>query len=688
MINSVKLERTNSASHTHTTQEVQFEYEIAYERLKKLVQEDNRPIRDIYYSVVRNISAKSTCPNLETIIYLLETDDIIYERFGRVHDNDFYQGSIDNNFMVFANLELIRELDTEIDLFCDGTFNVTPFHTHQLFVVMAELNEKPRPIVYVLMTGRTQKSYDAVFYHIREAILSFDGKLRIPKTATADFETGMRNSLKFIWPDITLVGCNFHMCQALRRKAMSLQTLSTKISNTNTKHGYILKLFMRLSLLPLDRLNAGYEQLKEYIYSKKIDLLHIREPHVLSATAEEKRLFAKRKFNSLDQTKNTLASTSPSTSTTFENSTINKELKNDIDMKLSNFFYRTGISLRLIESDAFKQFIKSLNPSYAAIMPSAKNLSGPLLDQQYNKCLTSMNEILSSHTNLTLMSDGWTNIRGDHVVNFCVKAPGEKPFFYTSINTTGIIQNAPSVAAAIIEIIEAIGSEKICSFVSDNAPVMRAAWKIIEEKYPHISANGCAAHAMNLLIKDISSTPEASKTIKEAEKIIKFIKNHHSVKAMFEEKRLAANITQTLSMPVSTRWYSCYTSMNNLQNSKYVLIMLADEAGDILKEVQPKSTSAAVLALIKSNQFWDRLAKLIKNIQFPSNVIGKLESEDAPLCLVYDYFDFLVKKSFFDPYGGRPPYACHSSAWGTNLAENFRYTGLIVRTNRLVQKVW
>ena len=44
------------------------------------------------------------------------------------------------------------------------------------------------------------------------------------------------------------------------------------------------------------------------------------------------------------------------------------------------------------------------------------------------------------------------------------------------------------------------------------------------------------------------------------------------------------------------------------------------------------------MTLIKSNPFWERLSKLVKSIEIPSNVIGKLESDEAPLSLVHDYF--------------------------------------------------
>ena len=152
---------------------------------------------------------------------------------------------------------------------------------------------------------------------------------------------------------------------------------------------------------------------------------------------------------------------------------------------------------------------------------------------------------------------------------------------------------------------------------------MKAAWRLVRLEFPLIAVYGCSAHALNLLIKDILDTPENVKTMKNSEKVIKFITNHHIVKAKYEEKRKVAKIPHTLSMPVQTRWYSQFISMDNLLASKYLLIQLVDEQNDILKEISPKATSNAVLKLIKSNDFWDELAVSTKMIEFPSNVIGK-----------------------------------------------------------------
>jgi len=195
-----------------------------------------------------------------------------------------------------------------------------------------------------------------------------------------------------------------------------------------------------------------------------------------NSTAEEKKFFAKRKF--VEVVNDDFTSFNSSDVTLPEAPEVTKE---KIDDAVANFFFRTGISFRIADSQAFKEMVEAFNPAAATSIPSSKTLSGMLLDRQFTKCSQLLDEILNESEDLTLVSDGWTNIRGDHMVN------RSKAVF-----PTGITQNAQAIADAIIEILEKLGPEKFSCLITDNAPVMRAAWEIIETKYPHISANGCS----------------------------------------------------------------------------------------------------------------------------------------------------------------------------------------------------
>lgn len=295
----------------------------------------------------------------------------------------------------------------------------------------------------------------------------------------------------------------------------------------------------------------------------------------------------------------------------------------EIDSAIAKFFFVTGTSLNIVESAPFKDFIESLNPAYAQRIPTASMLSEELLDQEYLKLKLRFHKALESSSDLVLVCNGWANVRGDDTVHFCVKTRGIKTLFYESINISRIKQNAAAVAESICNVIEEIGSEKFSGLITDDTKVMKAAWKIIERKYPRISANVCAAHAVKLLIKDISSFKDNLKTIEEAEKIINFVNNNHIVKTKFEEKRIEENILSKLSIDEPTRWYSFFTSGNNLLKSKYILMKINDAESNLFSAVKPKAKSVEFQKLISSSDFWDRLAQYIKTIEYPSNMIGK-----------------------------------------------------------------
>ena len=303
---------------------------------------------------------------------------------------------------------------------------------------------------------------------------------------------------------------------------------------------------------------------------------------------------------------------------------LTEEKINLINSKLASLILCTGIPLHIVKSHEFKEFVTSLNSTYADVMPgenspSSSSHSKTPSEQQDVKCLS----ILKSSDNLTLISDGWNNIKGDHIVNFSVKAPSQKPFFYDSINTSRKTQTPQTVANEIITVLKQIGPEKFTSVITDYDPVMKDVWKLIETKFPHISANGCVAHGMNLLIKDVLETDKNGNTLENSEKIIKFVTSHHIVKAKYEERLIAENIPHTLVTPEPARWLSRYSSLNNLMASKQLLITLVDEESEALEQIAPKQTSETVLNIIKSDNFWSNLYNLLKLVDYPANIIGK-----------------------------------------------------------------
>lgn len=98
-----------------------------------------------------------------------------------------------------------------------------------------------------------------------------------------------------------------------------------------------------------------------------------------AASIEEKKRFAKRILAPPDDSGSDVKLVAEQSSTSeCPRCNLNEDKTKEINSKVANFFFRTGISLRLIDSNAFKELITTLNPFYAKSMPCSKTLSGSI----------------------------------------------------------------------------------------------------------------------------------------------------------------------------------------------------------------------------------------------------------------------------------------------------------------------
>lgn len=113
------------------------------------------------------------------------------------------------------------------------------------------------------MSNRTTEAYRSVFSYINENLLSLNGS-----TIITDFERPLRNSLKQVVSDVTILGCWFHHCQAIRRMVASIPSLFHLILHDKDARMLYRKI-QCLALLPPDKIKPAfdqiaYESLKKY----------------------------------------------------------------------------------------------------------------------------------------------------------------------------------------------------------------------------------------------------------------------------------------------------------------------------------------------------------------------------------------------------------------------------------------
>ena len=96
--------------------------------------------------------------------------------------------------------------------FFDGTFKVAPSSYTQLMTLMV-LNPVTNlftPIVYFFATAKTEEIYYYAFSGLKSFLFKMKVQLKI-KIIIVDFELAIHNAWKAIFPDISLIGCFFHL---------------------------------------------------------------------------------------------------------------------------------------------------------------------------------------------------------------------------------------------------------------------------------------------------------------------------------------------------------------------------------------------------------------------------------------------------------------------------------------------
>ena len=122
------------------------------------------------------------------------------------------------------------------ELFIDGTFKICPKNYYQLVNIFGFNKNKNfyMPLNYILLTSKNEELYTEAFEHLIRLIQSHTNiKSFDDVKITADFELGLRKSIKKVFRGSLLNGCFFHYCKAIWKKIKALH-LFKKENRINT----------------------------------------------------------------------------------------------------------------------------------------------------------------------------------------------------------------------------------------------------------------------------------------------------------------------------------------------------------------------------------------------------------------------------------------------------------------------
>ena len=134
-----------------------------------------------------------------------------------------------------------------------------PFYQCLIVMVFDAAHKIYVPVVWILMSGKTEECYWQAFNWLTSAVEDIDASY-----IGVDFERAFFNQLDAHFPDAKLMGCLFHFKQAARRKMVNLGIPDSVIKFAMARGTYNL-----LTVIPIDQLEKGVV----YVRTKIIDFL-------------------------------------------------------------------------------------------------------------------------------------------------------------------------------------------------------------------------------------------------------------------------------------------------------------------------------------------------------------------------------------------------------------------------------
>jgi len=110
--------------------------------------------------------------------------------------------------------------------------------------------------IYCLVINKTAMTYQAILQQLRVLV-----PLASPRTVLFDFEKAAMNAFGTAYPNATITGCDFHLCQSVIRK-VNEDGLKTEYENDDAVRGFV-RCLPALAFVPLPDVQEAFELLAD-----------------------------------------------------------------------------------------------------------------------------------------------------------------------------------------------------------------------------------------------------------------------------------------------------------------------------------------------------------------------------------------------------------------------------------------
>ena len=298
-------------------------------------------------------------------------------------------------------------------------------------------------------------------------------------------------------------------------------------------------------------------------------------------------------------------------------------LRQKLDNMWASFFYEANIAFNVVRHPAFVNAVRETAAAGFLYQPPAYNaVRTKLIDVKkavVTKMVSERTRNSISQYGATICSDGWSDTNIRPLMNIMLVCPAGDVFL-GSVDSTGERKDIAYTTELISKYIDEVGPSNIVQMCTDNAAVMTGAMRSLEQKYPHMYRQGCAAHILDLLLEDWGKATSVKDLVKECAAIVHYIRKYQFTLALFRK----ASPNKALVRPVQTRFATNFLMIDRLVECKRALLMVvADDAYMEFEFSLERRRNGSLIVhrakevreRIHSEMFWTRCASFLYMVE-------------------------------------------------------------------------
>ena len=162
----------------------------------------------------------------------------------------------ESRIIIFTTETNVTHLKNSYVWLLDGTFKVVPKEFYQLYIIHGKIFGKIFPLLYILMSNKTQFDYENLLSILKNKI-----ELQLPGNIIINFEIAAYNAFKKASTKCNVYFCLFHLGQCLWRKIQKLGLSKLYFENSNFR--LYMKCFSSLAFVPTEYIEQEFEKLKQ-----------------------------------------------------------------------------------------------------------------------------------------------------------------------------------------------------------------------------------------------------------------------------------------------------------------------------------------------------------------------------------------------------------------------------------------